>query len=101
MYEYYIFQLPTRNEKCFRHVDYDKVDLGEYVYVYDFKSETEKNLEDIFEMLNINHPKDYHARSLSVSDVIFIKHDNKREVYVVDSFGFKKVELDETRKKVM
>ena len=46
-------------------------------------------------MLNINHPDDYLARSMSVSDVVEIKDggDQAEEpgFYFCDSVGFKKI----------
>ena len=41
-------------------------------------------------------PSDYHARSVSVSDLILLKDidNNKIEGYIVDLTGFKKVKVD-------
>lgn len=98
--KYYIWQLPVSNSRCFREVDYEEIDLSDYVFVYVYiTEETEPNLERLFQILNIEHPDDYYARSLSVSDLIVVKEDNKEEYeyYVVDSIGFKKVnEKDNT-----
>ena len=93
MFYYNIFQLPVRNERCFMPVDYDEIDLMDYVHVWNFESETEQDLEKIYEQLNIDHPKGYCARSLSVSDVIVVRNENTREqkYYVVDICGFKEV----------
>lgn len=96
MIVYYIFQLPISNKRKFRPVDYDEVDWRDYVCVYSFEREKEVDLEEIYEMLNINHPADYHAMSLSISDVI-VKHEpQKTTVYVVDVFGFKEVKWKDT-----
>ena len=93
MFYYSIFQLPASNKRCFRPVDYDEINLGNYVHVWKMKSSEKVDLEDIFELLNLNHPRDYHARSLSVSDVVMVRNTqtNSRKVYVVASFGFKEV----------
>ena len=49
-------------------------------------------LERIFERFNIDRPADYTGFSLSVSDVVALKHDGKISCYYCDSIGFK--ELD-------
>jgi hypothetical protein len=48
-------------------------------------------LDKIFHAFNINRPADYSGRSVSVSDVIVLKYDNKISAYFVDSIGFVKL----------
>ena len=93
MFYYSIFQLPVSNKRCFMPVDYDEINLMDYVHVWNFESETEQDLEKIYEQLNIDHPKGYCARSLSVSDVIVVRKPDIKEkkFYVVDLMGFKEV----------
>ena len=93
MFYYNIFQLPVSNKRCFMPVDYDEINLIDYVHVWNFESETEQNLEKIYEQLNIDHPKGYCARSLNVGDVIVVGNEDIRErkYYVVDRYGFKEV----------
>lgn len=56
-----------------------------------------QNLEDIFRILNCSQPPEYHARSLSVSDVVEIIHsDEDSHFYFCDSFGFKPVSFDKS-----
>ena len=62
------------------------VQLIDYVHVYTGESK-DGSLEKIFEELNVNHPSDYYAASLSISDLIQI--DNK--FFYVDGFGFKNI----------
>lgn len=45
-------------------------------------------LESLFEIFNLNHPDDYEARSLSVSDIVVLEG----KVYYCDSFSWKEVE---------
>lgn len=54
------------------------------------------NLEDVYRMFNIDHPKGYTGRSLSVSDVVQIQNgsDNGTTFHFCDSFGFKEVQFD-------
>lgn len=92
MIQYYIFQLPVSNPKKFMPVDYDEVDWRDYVCVYFFEREKEMDPEEIYEMLNVDHPTDYHAHSLSISDVIVKRDGQQTTAYVVDIMGFKEVE---------
>ncbi len=65
---------------------YDKVFEGEVVC---------KNLEDVYQMFNQNHPQGYKARSLSKSDVVEIISENgTSEFHFCDTFGFKKIEFE-------
>ncbi len=45
-------------------------------------------LERIFQIFNLNHPKDYRGRSLSVSDVVELYDDKARKYFYCDSVGF-------------
>ena len=50
--------------------------------------------ETLFEMFNINHPKDYRNRSMCVGDVVVIEFDTDNVVaYACDRFGFKMIEV--------
>ena len=52
------------------------------------------NLEDVFYIFNMDHPGDYRARSLSMSDVVeIIEYDNST-FHICDTFGFKEVPFD-------
>lgn len=91
----YIWQLPVSNPRVFRPVDYDEVKLSDYVLVYHFDDDN-LDLEDIYEKLNDAEliPADYHARSLSVGDLITIHGtDNEIRGYVVDIIGFTGVKV--------
>lgn len=55
--------------------------IDDYEKVYELQA---NNLEEVYRILNINHPVDYKARSLSVGDVIY--HDGV--FYFVDDIGF-------------
>lgn len=54
-------------------------------------NKTDEFLEETYTKLNVFHPKDYHTRSLSVSDVVVISANNETNAYFVDTFGFKPV----------
>ena len=88
--EYHVYQAPVSRSYCFRNFKFAMKNgwtKNDYVHVYcgSIKSETiNEALEQIWELLNINRPEDYHARSLSMSDLVMI--DNK--FYYCDSVGW-------------
>lgn len=47
-----------------------------------------ETLEAIYTKLNIDHPEDYKAHSLSVSDIVVLHEDGENRAHFVDSFGF-------------
>jgi len=67
---------------------YIKVYEGDYGGDGECKYGYPEVLEELFEIFNLNHPDDYDARSLSVSDIVVIDGTP----YYCDSFGFKEVE---------
>lgn len=95
-----IYQSPIWQPFCFRgwkHAqEYSKDKLEEhYRCVYKGTIDTD-NLDEIWEIFNINHPEDYKARSLSVSDIVVLDNEAKEEErYFVDSFGFHRLSDDE------
>lgn len=67
--------------------------------IYDkvFEGEIDcNNLEEIYRKFNLDHPKDYVGRSLSVSDVVEVKDSDTiaSGIYFCDDFGFKEVQFD-------
>ena len=77
------------------------VDKKNYELVYtgslsDFPEHNEERtqeqlLEEIYERFNLNHPTDYHAASVSVSDVIVLHRNGENSSHYVDRFGFAEV----------
>lgn len=47
-----------------------------------------ETLEAIYTKFNIDHPADYKAYSLSVSDIVVLHEDGENSAHFVDSFGF-------------
>ena len=47
-----------------------------------------ETLEAIYKKLNIDHPADYKAHSLSVSDIVVLHENGENSTHFVDSFGF-------------
>ena len=66
---------------------YDRVYTGEMAC---------SSLEDLYNTFNMSHPKDYHARSLSVSDVVQIEgaSDIQDGFYFCNSVGFKSISFE-------
>ena len=48
-------------------------------------------LEGIYEKFNLYRPEDFHGHSLSVSDVVVISRNGKRQAFFVDTIGFKDI----------
>jgi len=61
-----------------------------YKVVFDGQLKTEE-LEKIFEIFNIAHPKEFSGHSLSVSDIIELYENDNRSFYYCDIFGFKEI----------
>lgn len=68
------------------------INLAEYRTVYcgeiEARATPAQTLEDIFSMLNYRRPANYHARSLSVSDVVWLEDTG---TYFCDSVGFQQL----------
>lgn len=67
------------------------INLADYEMIYEMRMMNnygvERNLDIVYEKLNLYHPSDYKGHSLSVSDIIEINGD----MYYVDSIGFKRI----------
>ena len=62
-----------------------------YALVYSLETD-EEDPESIFALLNLHHPADYAARSLSVSYVVVYDHDDgSRTAYFRDTVGFVRI----------
>ena len=66
--------------------NYKLVYMGELT---DLQGQTQsETLEAIYTKFNIDHPADYKAHSLSVSDIVVLHEDGENSAHFVDSFGF-------------
>ena len=72
-----------------------RADIDSTLYDRVFEGNVEcTDLEEAYKMFNLNHPKDYLGRSMSVSDVVgVINEDGSSEFFFCDSVGFKKVDF--------
>ena len=69
--------------------DYDLIYIGELPPVI---RNMNRNLEQIFEKFNLDHPSDYRGYSLSVSDVVAINRGGKLSYHFCDSAGFRELQ---------
>ena len=85
------FPLSSVERLCGTH----EVDSSLYNKVYSADVSC-NNLEDVFKMFNTDHPIDYFAHSLSVSDVVEIVEGGslKKGFYYCDDIGFVKISFD-------
>ena len=66
--------------------NYNLVYMGELA---ELQGQTQsETLEAIYTKFNIDHPADYKADSLSVSDIVVLHEDGENSAHFVDSFGF-------------
>lgn len=81
----------TNLERFEGDIDFSKC----YNKVYEFEitegiDNVDLYLEELFKKLNINHPEDYKARSLSTSDIIQIED----RYFMCQDVGFKEIDTD-------
>jgi len=101
----FTFQILLANDIQFRRnmMDLSFVDNTEYkfkrtdivnyncAYYGQIKAKSFRDVPDkLFEMFNINHPKDYLGRSLSVGDIVIVNG----MMFICCGIGFKEIEFD-------
>ena len=80
-------------ERLKKYQDSAAIDSSLYDRVYEGDVEC-SNLEEVYQMFNLDHPKDYMGRSMSVSDVVEVTYtDGGSEFFFCDSVGFEKVDF--------
>lgn len=68
------------------------IDPADYATVYTCERDgINAELEVLWHEFNLNHPADYQAHSLMVSDVIVRYDGEKREAWYINNFGFEDV----------
>lgn len=67
------------------------VNKGNYDLVYTAPLSDIDTLEDIYRRFNNDHPKDFTGHSLSVSDVVILRHGDRQTAHYCDSYGFREV----------
>ncbi len=107
--EYTIYQLKSSSEIPDNHyvsfIGTDEIekfnlqipDISRYNEIWSDKTDsisgttTTEKLENIFIKFNTEKPENFHGHSLSVSDIIVVKDNEKNEAYYVDTIGFTNV----------
>lgn len=99
-----IWQLNADSDFSMRFISFDefKERFGEPIknsfdVVFDGSLPT-NNLDMIYEICNLNHPKGYHGHSLSMSDVVELYDDNGSSFHYVDRFGFRQMDFEKSEK---
>ena len=67
------------------------VDPANYDLVYTAPLRDIDTLESIYQRFNIDHPADFKGHSLSVSDVVVLRHGDRQEAHYCDDVGFQEV----------
>ena len=67
------------------------VDRSNYKLVYSAPLHDIETLESIYQRFNIDHPEDFTDHSLSVSDVVVLRHGEQETAHYCDSVGFTEV----------
>ena len=94
-----IYQIPHDDPNNLIFARYDslseppKRDNYEAVYTAPIETKGSKTatLEDIYQRFNVDRPLDFTGHSLSVSDILAIKHNGDVSYHYCDSFGFKEL----------
>ena len=58
---------------------------------YFYSMDTAKALEELYVQFNLYHPHDFKGHSLSVSDVVALRHNGQAGAFFVDRIGFKEL----------
>ena len=67
------------------------VDPANYDLIYTAPLRDTDTLESIYQKFNIDHPADFKGHSLSVSDVVVLRHGDRQEAHYCDDVGFQEV----------
>ena len=95
-----IWQLKADSDFSMRFISFDEFEKQfgmpnkvSFEAVYDGNLST-NNLDEIYEICNINHPNGYNGHSLSMSDVVELYDNNSSSFHYVDRFGFKEISFE-------
>ena len=69
-------------------VDHDNYEIIYTAPLTNYNGNQNHTLNKLYEQFNINHPADFKGHSLSVSDIIALKVNDRLSFHYVDSFGF-------------
>lgn len=69
-------------------VNHDNYELIYTAPLANFNGDQNHTLDKLYEQFNISHPADFKGHSLSVSDIIGLKVNDRLSFHYIDSFGF-------------
>ena len=103
-----IYQIdPDRDQHRVMFESYDRLvewqgnsEIDASIYGKAFEGTVEEDtLEGVFQMFNLDKPDGYSGRSVSVSDVIAVRHPDEgmTEYFYCDSIGFRQIDFDEDK----
>ena len=84
----YRFEGLKRLQGAGNSVDHDNYELIYTSPLTNYNGNQNHTLNKLYEQFNINHPTDFKGHSLSVSDIIALKVNDRISFHYVDSFGF-------------
>lgn len=84
----YRFEGLERLQNAGLSVEHDNYEMVYTATLTDFSGNQNHTLNKLYEQFNINQPTDFKGHSLSVSDIIALKTNNRVSSHYVDSFGF-------------
>ena len=92
-----IWQLKANSDFSMRFISFDEFekqfgqpDQSSYEVIFDGILGT-NDLDEIYEICNLNHPDSYRGHSLSMSDVVELYDESGSKFHYVDRFGFKEI----------
>ncbi len=76
----------------------EEIDASVYGKVFEGEVDA-KDLEEVFEIFNLDKPEGFRGRSMSVSDIVAVRdpEGDGTEYYFCDSVGFRKIGFDEEK----
>jgi len=84
----YRFEGLERLQNAGLSVEYDNYEMVYTGTLTDFNGNQNHTLNKLYEQFNMNHPTDFKGHSISISDIIALKTNNRVSSHYVDSFGF-------------
>ena len=95
---YLIYQIKREFARDYLFEKYDiltnrglKVDSDHYELTYSAELTPADTLESIYTEFNLNHPSDFRGHSLSISDIVVLRENEKEKAFYCDSVGFQEV----------
>lgn len=68
-----------------------KVDSDHYELAYSAELTPADTLDSIHTEFNLNHPSDFRGHSLSISDIVVLRENEKEKAFYCDGVGFREV----------